>query len=779
MTKETYLTHRKLCIDKLYSHLNEAQRQAVTTVTGPLLVLAGAGSGKTTVLVNRIYHIINFGAVCEKDDVPANADEIVCEMKSALNGSRAELEKCLKKAAVSPCSPENILCITFTNKAAGEFKARLADLLGSDVSNEIWAGTFHSVCARILRRYIHLLGFSNSFTIYDTDDCKKLMTQIIKDLNIDDKVLPAKLLLSVISSNKEQRILPDEAKLNASDRREEKIADVYAEYQKRLKDASALDFDDLILNTLILLEEAPEVLEKLRRQFRYILVDEYQDTNPSQNDLVLLLGKESRNVCVVGDDDQSIYSFRGAAIGNILDFDKSFTDAKIIKLEQNYRSTATILDAANAVIANNTKRKGKELWTSGEKGEKIVCRSYYTQSEEADGICGEILKLQRNGVNLKDIAVLYRVNAIANSLETSFVKNRIPYKIFGGIRFYERKEIKDIVAYLSLISNHSDNVRLRRIVNVPRRQIGDTTVDKVASIADENGMTMLDVMKNSASYPSLLRAYQKLERFYGLIADLTDFAASHTVTETVEEVIRQTGYEQMLAEENESEALDLVREFVSSALLYEQSAESPTLEGFLGDIALVSDIDSYDTSEDSVSLMTVHSAKGLEFPIVFIPGFEENIFPSVMAVGEGNMEEERRLAYVAITRAKKKLYITYTQSRTIYGMSSPSQPSIFLHEIPDECKDAVIRKPRIDPYARPEETPYRKEKRVEDIFRPRTRDTSSPMFVKGNRVKHKFFGEGTVLSCEQMGSDALIEVEFDNGNTKKLMASFAKLEKLQ
>lgn len=778
MTKETYLLHRKMCIDKLYSRLNEAQRQAVTTVNGPLLVLAGAGSGKTTVLVNRIYHIINFGSLCESGDLPENADELVTEMKAALAGSTANVERCLKKMAVSPCSPENVLCITFTNKAAGEFKTRLADLLGSDVSGEIWAGTFHSVCARILRKYIHLLGFSNSFTIYDTDDCKKLMTQIIKDLNIDDKVLPAKLLLSVISSNKEKRILPDEAKLDASDRREEKIADVYAEYQKRLKEASALDFDDLILNTLILLEEASEVREKLQKQFRYILVDEYQDTNPSQNDLVLLLGAKSRNVCVVGDDDQSIYSFRGAAIGNILDFDKSFPDAKIIKLEQNYRSTSTILDAANAVIANNTKRRGKELWTSGEKGDKIICRSYYTQAEEADGICGEIMKLHAYGTPLKDIAVLYRVNAIANSLETSFVKNRLPYRIFGGIRFYERKEIKDIVAYLSLIVNHSDNVRLRRIVNVPRRQIGDTTVEHVSSIAEEKGIPMLDVMRNSASYPSLLRSSQKLERFYALIADLGDFAACHTVAETIEEVIKQTGYEQMLAEENESEKIDNVHEFVSSGLLYEQSTEDPTLEGFLGDVALVSDIDSYDTAEESVSLMTVHSAKGLEFPVVFIPGFEENIFPSAMSVGEGNMEEERRLAYVAITRAKSKLYITYTQSRTIYGMSSPSLPSVFLSEIPDECKDAPVRKMRIDPYARPQETPYRREKRVEDLFKPREKASSAPLFVKGNRVKHKFFGEGTVLSYEQMGSDALIEVEFDSGMNKKLMASFAKLEKI-
>ena len=778
MTKETYLLHRKMCIDKLYSRLNGAQREAVTTVNGPLLVLAGAGSGKTTVLVNRIYHIINFGSLCENNDVPENADSLVEEMKSSLSGNRADLERCLKKMAVSPCSPENILCITFTNKAAGEFKTRLADLLGSDVSGEIWAGTFHSVCAKILRKYIHLLGFSNSFTIYDTDDCKKLMTQIIKDFNIDDKVLPAKLLLSVISKNKEQRILPDEAKINASDRREEKIADVYAEYQKRLKEASALDFDDLILNTLILLEEAPDVLEKLQKQFRYILVDEYQDTNPSQNDLVLTLGAKSRNVCVVGDDDQSIYSFRGAAIGNILDFDKAFRDAKIIKLEQNYRSTSTILDAANAVIANNTKRRGKELWTSGEKGDKIICRSYYTQAEEADAICGEIMKLHAFGTPLKDIAILYRVNAIANSLETAFVKNRLPYRIFGGIRFYERKEIKDIVAYLSLISNHSDNVRLRRIVNVPRRQIGDTTIEHVSSLAEENGISMLDVMKNSASYPSLVRSAGKLERFYGLIADLGDYAASHTVTETVEEVIKATGYEQMLGEENESEKIDNVHEFVSSALLYEQSTEEPTLEGFLGDISLVSDIDSYDTAEESVSLMTVHSAKGLEFPIVFLPGFEENIFPSAMSVGEGNMEEERRLAYVAITRAKTKLYITYTQSRTIYGMTSPSLPSVFLSEIPDECKDVTAKKVRIDPYARPAETPYRKEKRVEDLFRPREKASPASLFVKGDRVKHKFFGDGTVLSYEQMGSDALIEVEFDSGMNKKLMASFAKLEKI-
>ncbi|MDD4125911.1 MAG: UvrD-helicase domain-containing protein, partial [Eubacteriales bacterium] len=537
-----YTLHRKMCLDRLYSGLNPMQREAVCTVRGPLLVLAGAGSGKTTVLVNRIYHIINFGDICSDERPPISVELKTEKMKAALNGGKKELENCLKSMAVNPALPESVLCITFTNKAAGEFKQRLEAMLG-DSAKAIWAGTFHSICVRILRKYIGLIGFSNSFTIYDADDSKKLITQIMKDLRVDEKILPVKAVAGAISGHKESRVLPEEASVNAYDMRSRQTAEIYAEYQKRLKSASALDFDDIILNTLILFEENPEVLDYYRRKFEYILVDEYQDTNPSQNDLVVMLGRGRRNVCVVGDDDQSIYSSRGATVDNILNFARSFHDAKTIKLEQNYRSTKTILTAANAVISNNKGRKGKNLWTSGAEGEKITKRCLYTQNEEADYICGEIMKLHAFGVSLKSIAVLYRMNAVSNSLETAFVKNRLPYKVFGGIRFYERKEIKDIVAYLSIISNKNDNIRLRRIINVPKRQIGNSTVEALAAVAERDGISMLEAAKASSEYPELARSYPRLEKFYALIADLADFAKENSVSALINEVISRTGYE--------------------------------------------------------------------------------------------------------------------------------------------------------------------------------------------------------------------------------------------
>ncbi len=780
-------------LDKLYARLNVSQREAVRAVNGPLLVLAGAGSGKTTVLVNRVYHIINFGDICE---ARPNFDDplFARDYEKAKNGGIPQTKEFLKRIAVNPANPENVLCITFTNKAAGEFKERLGKMLGKTAGG-IWAGTFHSICARILRKHIDKIGFSNSFTIYDADDSKKLISQIIKDLNIDEKFLPAKAAAQAISSSKENRVTPEEMLSSSRDARQTLIARIYDEYMSRLKKASALDFDDIILSALVLFESHPRLLEYYRDKFDYILVDEYQDTNPSQNDLVLMLGKGKNNVCVVGDDDQSIYSFRGATVGNILNFDKSFPKLKTIKLEQNYRSTQNILSAANALIGNNKGRKGKNLWTSGGEGEKITSRRLYTQAEEAEFICGEIMRLSALGTPLGDIAVLYRVNAISNAIESSFIKNRLPYKIFGGIRFYERKEIKDIVAYLSLISNPADDIRLRRIINTPKRQIGEATLEEMTAISLKNRLPLLEVAKNSSSYPTLARACAKLEKFHGLIGDLSDFARQNKINAIINEVITRTGYLKMLTDAKETDREEMVREFISAGLIYEESSENPTLAGFLEEISLVSDIDDYDEGSQSVSLMTVHSAKGLEFPVVFISAFEEGVFPSAMSVGEGNLEEERRLAYVAITRAKKKLYITHTDSRTLYGFTSPSRPSSFLEEIPQNLLETYEpESPRgRSNYSGSPRAVYSSSGRGGEACGKKGKSAPGGNkysfggeppkkpggfdFSPGEYVEHKYFGKGKVVSFEKMGQDALIEVDFENGQVKKLMASFAKLEK--
>lgn len=781
MNKDKYLKTKRALFSKLYSNLNGMQQQAVFNVNGPLLVLAGAGSGKTTVLVNRISQIIRYGNAYYDETVPENADEVTREMENLLaDGSKEAVASYLSGMAVNPAKPYNVLCITFTNKAANEFKERLSKLLGDDAS-QIWAGTFHSVCVRILRTCIDRIGLSNSFTIYDTDDTKKLITQIMKEKNIDEKNLPAKTVIHAISSAKEEGQLPDDyiASIKAGNLRAQHIGSIYVEYQKRLAAASALDFDDIILNTLIIFTKFPEVLEQYRKRFRYILVDEYQDTNPSQNQLILMLGKGSGNVCVVGDDDQSIYSFRGATVENILNFDASFDSVKTIKLEQNYRSTKNILDAANAVISNNEGRKGKELWTNGDEGEKITVRCVYTQSEESEFIVNTINTLvAEKKYRFRDFAVLYRVNALANSVENIFSRKRIPYRIYGGIRFFERKEIKDIVAYLSIIANPSDNVRLRRIINVPKRQIGETTCDTIASIAAGEGVPMFDIVERSVMYPELSRSAVKLKDFTALIRGLQEFASCHTVPEIVEEVVARIKYKEMLVDMDEIDKVELVTELSSSAVSYHETTEEPTLNGFLEDIALVSDTDNYDENTDAVTLMTVHSAKGLEFPVVFIPGFEEGIFPSQMSLAEGNMEEERRLAYVAITRAKQRLYITYTQSRLLYGMSSASIPSTFLGEIPDELKDFTPPEPR-----RTDDRSFKKyeHKKPVDFVKPHEeKPDAKPKFdfAKDDRIKHRIFGTGTVVASEPMGGDMLIEVRFDSGVTKKLMASFANLQKL-
>ncbi len=783
MNTNKFTTLKKQLFSKLYSNLNDMQKKAVFTVNGPLLVLAGAGSGKTTVLVNRISQIIKYGNGYFSDTVPAEGEALVPVMEKLLEaGSKDDIEQFLSCVSEGQVQPYNVLCITFTNKAANEFKERLAKLLGNENAGKIWAGTFHSVCVRILRSCIDKLGISNSFTIYDTDDSKRLITQIMKERGIDEKVLAVKTVMHCISGAKEEGMLPEDymANLNAHDVRGSHIGGVYKEYQARLQNADALDFDDIILYTQIVFSKFPEVLAQYQNRFKYILVDEYQDTNPSQNQLVLMLGKGSGNVCVVGDDDQSIYSFRGATVENILNFDSAFENLTTIKLEQNYRSTKTVLDAANAVIANNEGRKGKELWTNGEQGDKIAVKCVYTQAEESEYVVSTIGRMvAEKKYRFRDFAVLYRVNAIANSLENAFSRKRVPYRVFGGIRFYERKEIKDIIAYLSVIANPSDNVRLRRIINVPKRQIGDTTCDALAAIAAENNSTMFEIAAKASMYPTLSRGALKLKEFTNLIYGLREYAENHSVSEIVEEVVARVKYKEMLVDMNEIDKVELVTELTSSAVAYQESTLEPSLNGFLEDVALVSDTDNYDENADAVTLMTIHSAKGLEFPVVFLPAFEEGVFPSQMAVAEGNMEEERRLAYVAITRAKKQLFISYTQSRLIYGTTSAARPSEFLGEIPEELKEFTPLEQR-----NPDDRHIRRfePKKPIDFVKPKQpvpeAATEKFDFKSGDKINHRIFGKGTVKSAQKMGTDMLVEVEFASGVVKKLMASFAKLEKI-
>ncbi len=779
---------KKALFNKYFAFLNDMQREAVFTTEGPLLVLAGAGSGKTTVIVNRIANIVQFGRAASDKSLPENSESLLPLMKATLlHGNRDQVGVMLKQLAVEPAHPYRVLCITFTNKAAREFKERLQQTLGEQ-ANDIWAGTFHSVCVRMLRAYIDRLGYNRDFTIYDTDDCKKLITEIIKDLGIPESTLPPKTVINTISKAKENDCGAREFLLEAGkDTMMLRIARVYEKYQTKLKEANALDFDDIIMLTNRLFETHPDVRDRFSEQFRYILVDEYQDTNPSQSRLVAHLSAKRKNVCVVGDDDQSIYSFRGATVDNILGFDIEYSNARVIRLEQNYRSAGNILAAANGIIANNISRKGKELFTTAEDGEKVHIKRLYTQAEEAEFICDTIEKAVAKGAKYSDFAVLYRVNALSNSLETAFVKKRLPYKIFGGLRFYERREIKDILAYLSVIANQSDSVRLRRIINVPKRAIGEATVDKIALLADDMNTDMFTIIEHSAEYRELSRAAIKLVKFAELINKMRDYSQKHSLSETVSYVIEESGYRVMLAdEENGKEREENVLELVSSAALFEETSENPTLSEFLNELALVSDLDNYESDSDSVALMTVHSAKGLEFNTVFIPGFEEGMFPSALSLSEGDrgLEEERRLAYVAVTRAKKALYLLNTSSRMLYGRTEMNRISRFAEEIPKSvCDMAVVKDSggHIPPNPNLRSAQYNesRNKFLENLRASAQKPVQAGnTFAVGDNVAHAMFGEGEIIRAEAMGGDILYEIEFAKCGTKRLMGSFAKLKKI-
>ena len=681
-----YLALRDQYIEARFTRLNPVQRQAVFATEGPLLILAGAGSGKTTVLVNRIANIIRFGSAHSSRELPRPVTQTdLDELRSAVASGR-DLPRETAYLAVRPARPWNVLAITFTNKAAGELKERLRAMLGDTLGGDVNASTFHSACVRMLRRDAERIGFPKSFTIYDSDDQQRVIKQIYKDLMIDDKFLPVKSAIGQISSYKDKLLSAEDVAAEVpANTKAQLISKIYTAYANRLKAAGAMDFDDLIFHTVRLLQNDAEAREYYQNRFRYVVVDEYQDTSIAQFHLVRLLAGGTNNVCVVGDDDQSIYKFRGATIENILNFEKVFTGAKTIRLEQNYRSTANILNAANSVIKNNMGRKGKTLWTESGEGEKVHHYTATNEQDEASHIADIIGEHLREGASLKDHAVLYRMNAQSNPIETYFARAGIPYRIVGGQRFFDRKEVKDINSYLAVIVNPRDDVRLRRIINEPARKIGATTIEKIGELAAGKGVPMLEIIAHVRDYPELQRAAAALERFYEMYRELCDLSVSEPLDEFVGDVIAKTGYEAMLKamkEEGETRRENL-GQLVSSIKTYaDQNGEDATLSGFLEEVALISDLDSYDTDADSVTMMTIHSAKGLEFPYVFVVGMEDGIFPGDAAkYNEEDMEEERRLCYVAITRAKKELYLSSSRTRMIFGQTRRNPPSTFLSEI--------------------------------------------------------------------------------------------------
>lgn len=742
--------------------LNEMQQLAVDTTEGPLLVLAGAGSGKTTVLVNRVEHIIS---------------------------SRL-------------ATPWQVLAITFTNKAAGELRERLVSAIG-DEANDIWAYTFHSCCSRILRRFGERIGYTNHFTIYDTDDSRRVMKQCQKQLGIEDKLINHKSILAEISRAKDSLISPDEYKQTSqNDFRKSKIAECYEMYQKELKKSDAMDFDDIIFNTVKLLEENEDVRDLYQTQFKYVMVDEYQDTNHAQYVLTSLLADKYKNICVVGDDDQSIYRFRGATIENILSFENHYKGAKVIRLEENYRSTQNILDGANAVISHNKNRKGKTLFTRSGSGDKIVYKTVMSESEESQYIIDEIIKNVDNGMKYSDHAILYRMNAQSRNLEVMLTKSGISHRIIGGHRFFDRKEIKDIVSYLAVINNPSDNVRLQRIINVPKRAIGDTMFANVLEIAAGLGMSAFEVCERADEFQKTSRSASKLMGFTKMIRDFQECIEDGMgLNDLLQEVLEKTKYLDFLHEDIETydDRVNNIKELSSMFIKYEEESEDANLSEFLEDVALISDIDSYNEDEDAVVLMTLHSAKGLEFPVVFIPGMEEGIFPGNQSMfSEEDLEEERRLAYVGITRAKKKLYLISSQQRMLYGQTSRNMPSRFLREIPSSVIDDQSVVARRSTGFTSAHSGFSSGARggssytsSSKIGSARQSSNSAHKFGQagnaaqksnvdykvGDTVSHKSFGTGTILTITPMGGDMLLEVAFDKAGTKKMMANYARLEK--
>ena len=780
-----YLRAKRALFDKYYSFLNEKQREAVYTVNGPVLILAGAGSGKTTVLTNRIAHIIRYGDAYNSNEIPDFlTPDAIEDLKNAQGLSREQMEPYLGALAKNPCKAWGILAITFTNKAANEIKARLSRILNEDAS-DIWAGTFHSVCMRILRSHGTEIGYRPAFGICDTDDSKKLISKCMKDLNIDEKRLSIKAVMNEIGRAKDKLKTPEEYAADVgNDAKYKDVARIYELYQKRLFDSNLLDFDDIIMKTVELFCEHEDVLAYYQNKFKYVLVDEYQDTNHAQFVLVSKLGAFYKNVMVVGDDDQSIYKFRGATIENILNFDALYSNATVVKLEQNYRSTSNILNAANCVIKNNPHKHQKSLWCDSEAGDKIIVKETYTQNDESRYIIDKIIELRNErSLDYKDFAILYRMNAQSMNLETMFAKSGIPYRMLGALRFYDRKEVKDMIAYLSVINNPSDNVRLRRIVNEPKRKIGDASFDTASKIAEELGVSTLEVLSKATDYLAIPKmAANAMVSFAKIIDELRDESEMMPLNAFVRNVMKKTGYEASIVAlgQAEAERLENLDALCVAVKEYEERNENATLSGFLEEVTLISDVDRYDENADAVTLMTIHSAKGLEFPIVFLPGMEEGVFPGQQSIAmPSEIEEERRLAYVAITRAKKTLIITHAKERMLYGMTGRNPLSRFVREIDPLYLD--IKKEKLSSFGGFEPVNKPKPQNLSSFFGQPKASTPRPKvepFVIGDRVKHLTFGEGTVLNVSPMSSDFMYEIAFDNVGTKKLMATYvAKLMK--
>ena len=774
--EQRFLTARKTYIEKCFSRMNPMQLEAVLTTQGPLLLLAGAGSGKTTVLINRIANLIRFGCAADSDELPPEVtQEDVLFLEQEISALREENRaRADALCAMHPAAPWSIIAITFTNKAANELKERLTAMLGPE-ANDVWAMTFHSACCRILRREIERIGYDRSFTIYDTADSERVIKEILRDRNLDEKIFPPRTVLGMISKAKDQMAGPAAFAADAGDDyRLKRIAELYDEYQKRLRASNAVDFDDIILLTVQILQEFEDVRDYYQRKFRYVLIDEYQDTNHLQYLLASLLAGRYENICVVGDDDQSIYRFRGATIRNILDFEKEYRGAKVIRLEQNYRSTQSILDAANAVISHNRGRKGKKLWTNNGTGENILFYEAYNESDEANFVANNILTESR-GRNFKDFAILYRTNAQSNAMEYAFKRSGIPYRIIGGTRFFDRAEVKDMLAYLWVISNRADDLRLKRIINQPPRGIGAKTVETIERLCAASGKPLYSVISDPFSYPAMERAAQKLMNFSVLIEECAELSETLPLPDFYEELLIRTGYVQMLEEKDELEnrtKLENVRELKSSIVNYVEHTDEPSLSGFLEEIALYTDIEQYDRDADAVVMMTMHSAKGLEFPNVYVVGAEEGLFPGIRSIGDPEeMEEERRLCYVAITRAKKRLTLTCAKQRMLYGRTTVNRPSRFIDEIPPELITGRKAEP---PRAAMPEAPARIRQRVStDSFASRRTQAVLPDFKKGDMVIHDTFGRGMVLSVLKMGNDAMLEIAFDQVGTKRLMACAA------
>ncbi|MBQ3603567.1 MAG: UvrD-helicase domain-containing protein [Clostridia bacterium] len=789
MLSDRFIQLRKEAIEKSFGRMNDMQRKAIFRTQGPLLVLAGAGSGKTTVLVNRIANIMKFGCAYYSDFCcrPVEQSDID-SINAYLDGDDFAYTYIEDLMQVDAPRPWEILAITFTNKAASELKERLEKMLGPD-GNEIWASTFHAACARILRRYGDRIGFSNHFTIYDTDDSRRAMKECQRALNIEDRVINHKAALAEISKAKDSLITPEEFKKSAgNDFRLKKIAELYEMYQANLQRADAMDFDDIITNTVYLLEKDAEVREHYQNRFKYIMVDEYQDTNHAQYRLVELLAAKHRNLCVVGDDDQSIYKFRGATIENILTFEQYF-NAEVIRLEQNYRSTQTILDAANAVIANNEQRKGKNLWTDNGEGGKIILNTSYDEQSEARYIADTVLDGVAAGQKYSDFAVLYRANAQSNAVENAFVRMGIPYSIFGGHKFYERKEIRDAIAYLTVINNTADDIRLRRIINEPKRGIGDTSVSHAADIANSLGISLFEVIANADDYPQLSRAAGKMKAFAAMINDCVEKSHELSIKEAFDYLMKESGYVEGLALDAETytDRLANITELSNNLQRYTEENDEPSLTGFLEEVALMTDLDAMNSEADKAVMMTLHSAKGLEFNNVFIVGMEEGVFPGMQAVyNPAEIEEERRLAYVGITRAKKQLYLTKAKTRMLYGSTTHNRVSRFAAEIPMALIKETGVSQQASPFmsmgggmgmGRPSSIGKPPVKKPLASSVPKAPAAPVENFNVGDSVSHATFGTGLVLSAKPMGNDVLLEIAFDKAGTKKLMAKFAKLKK--